>query len=58
VNFIKSHSLFIKEIFIKTEDKKRVETIVKIVKKTTPSLKDKGVTRKDVMQKAQKVKND
>ena len=55
VKFIKSHSLFIKEIFIKTEDKKE---IVKIVKKTTPSLEERGITRKDVMQKAQRAKND
>jgi len=55
VKFIKSHSLFVKEIFIKTEDKKE---IVKIVKKTTPSLEERGITRKDVMQKAQRAKND
>ena len=35
VKFIKSHPLFIKETFVKTEDKKQ---IVKIVKKTTQSL--------------------
>jgi len=47
--------LFAKEIFIKKDDAKQ---IVKIVKKTTPSLEDRGISRKDVMQKAQKVKND
>jgi hypothetical protein len=31
---------------------------VKTVKKTTPSLEERGLTRKDVMQKAQKLKND
>jgi predicted GIY-YIG superfamily endonuclease len=55
VTFIKNHTLFLKEIFIKNDNKKQ---IVKIVKKTTPSLKERGVTRKDVMQKAQKIKND
>jgi hypothetical protein len=55
VDFIQNHSLFIKEIFIKPDDKKQ---IVKIVKKTTPSLEDRSITRKDVMQDAQKRKND
>jgi hypothetical protein len=44
-----------KETFIKTEDKKQ---IVKIVKRTTPTLEERGVSPKDVLQKAQKVKND
>ena len=55
VSFIKSHTLFIKEMFIKAEDKKQ---IVKIVKKTTPSLEERGISQKDVMQKAQRVNND
>ena len=55
VKFIKSHKMFIKEIFIKEEDKTK---IVKIVKKTTPSLKERGISQKDVLQKAQKVNND
>jgi predicted GIY-YIG superfamily endonuclease len=55
VNFIKTHAMFIKEIFIKADDKK---PIVKIIKKTTPSLDERGLTRKDVMQKAQKADND
>ncbi|ACC97575.1 hypothetical protein Emin_0007 [Elusimicrobium minutum Pei191] len=55
VKFIKTHKMFIKEIFTKEEDKK---IIIKIVKKTTPSLEERGITRKDVMQKAQKVDND
>ena len=54
VKFIKSHSLFIQEIHVENEKK----PIVKIVKKTTPSLKERGVTAKDVMQRAQKVQND
>jgi predicted GIY-YIG superfamily endonuclease len=55
VNFIKAHKSFVKEIFIKKDDKKPV---VKIIKKTTPSLEERGLTQKDIMQKAQKVKND
>jgi hypothetical protein len=55
IKYIKSHHLFVKEIFIKTEDKKQ---IVKIVKKTTPTLEEREITRKDILQKAQKVKND
>ncbi len=55
VQFIKSHALFVKEIFIKTADKKQ---IVKIVKKTTPSLAERGLSQKDVMQKAKRIDND
>ena len=55
VDFIKTHKLFVKEIYIKTDDKKQ---IVKIVRKTTPSLEERGLSPKDVLQKAQKVKND
>jgi hypothetical protein len=47
--------LFVEEIFIKTEEKKQ---IVKIVKKTTPTLEERGLSPKDIMQKAQKVNND
>jgi len=56
VNFIKSHPLFLEEIFIKTEEKPEVK--IKIIKKTTPSLKEQGITAKDVMQRAQKAQND
>ncbi|MDR2592498.1 MAG: GIY-YIG nuclease family protein [Chitinispirillales bacterium] len=55
VKFIKSHELFIKELFVKEPD---VKQVVKIVKKTTPSLKERGLTRYDIMQKAQNVDND
>ena len=59
VKFIKSHQLFVEEIFIKTDDsKKQIEKVVKIVEVTTPSLVDRGISRKDVMQKAQKANND
>ena len=57
VNFIKSHHLFVQEIFIQIEPPKQI-TKVKIVKKTTPSLEDRGISRKDLMQKAKRVKND
>jgi len=43
-----------KETYIKTDDKKQ---IVKIVKKTAPSLKERGLSQKDVLQKAQKKRN-
>jgi predicted GIY-YIG superfamily endonuclease len=55
VKFIKSHKMFVKEIFIKTEEKKQ---IVKIVKKTTPSLEERGISQKDVLQRAQRINND
>jgi len=55
VKFIKFHKLFVKEIFIKTDDNKQ---IVKIVKRIRPSLKERGLSQKDVMQKAKRVNND
>lgn len=57
VKFIKSGKLFIKEILVK-RDEDKVEKKLKIVKKITPSLKERGLSRKDVLQKAQKVNND
>jgi hypothetical protein len=53
--FIKKHPRFITEIFMKSADKKQV---VKIVKRTTPSLKERGLSLKQVLQKAQRVDND
>lgn len=55
VDFIRSHPLFISETFIKEPEKK---TIIKIVKKTTPTLQERGLTREKVMTKAKKVDND
>jgi hypothetical protein len=55
VSFIRSHPAFICETFIKPTEKK---TVVKIVKKTTPSLQERGMSKRDVMQRAKKVKND
>jgi sulfur relay (sulfurtransferase) DsrF/TusC family protein len=55
VEFIKSHKLFVKELFIKIDDKKQ---IVKIVKRTAPSLKERGLSHINLLNKAKKVKND
>jgi hypothetical protein len=51
VKFIKSHKMFVKETLIKPEDKKQV---VKIVLRTKPTLKDRGLTKENVMKKARK----
>jgi hypothetical protein len=55
VAFIKTHTMYVKEIIVKKEEKTK---IVKIIKKTTPSLEERGITQKEVLQKAQKVNND
>jgi len=55
VSFIKEHKLFIEEIFVKEPDK---QTIIKIIKKHTPTLKERGITPKAVMQKAKNTNND
>jgi hypothetical protein len=55
VEFIKSQKDFIKEITLKTEEKKE---ITRIVKKTTPTLKERGTSQKEILQKAQKIGND
>ena len=55
VSFIKSHPSFVEEIFIKRADRTQ---IVKIIKKTTPTLEERGVSRKELLQKAQKIEND
>jgi len=55
VQFIKSHKLFVQEIFIKTEDKKQ---IVKIVRKTIPSLEERGVSKIELLHKAKRIDND
>ena len=55
VDFIKSHKLFVEEIFIKPEENKPV---VKIVKKTTPSLEERGLTHQGVMERAKRIKYD
>jgi hypothetical protein len=60
VKFIKEHKLFIKEINLEPEKNKEVEIvkIEKIVKKETPSLKERRMTKKDIMERAKRVKND
>jgi len=55
VAFIKKHSLFVKEIFIKPSE---IREEVKVVKKITPSPEERGLNTKDIMQKAQRTKND
>ena len=55
VNFIKSHNMFVEEIFIKTDAPKE---ITKIVKREKPTLKERGLSFKDVMQKAKNIDND
>ena len=57
VNFIKSHKLFVNETFIRIEPPKQ-ETKIKIVKKTTPSLKERGLTPKGRMQQSKRRKDD
>ena len=56
INFIKNHKTFIKETYIMKNEPK--QQIVKIISRTKPSLEERGVTKKDVLQKAQKAKND
>jgi predicted GIY-YIG superfamily endonuclease len=55
VDFIKSHPLFKQELSLTSTTEKK---IVKIVKKTTPTLKERGMTHKDVMERAKRIKND
>jgi len=55
VMFIKTHHLFMQEIFIKTEPKKEK---TKIVKRTKPTLEERGVSKIDVMWQAKRVDND
>jgi hypothetical protein len=53
--YIKSHKMFIEEIYVKTDDKKQS---VKIIKKITPTLEERGLSKENVMKKAKKVNND
>jgi len=54
VQFIKTHELFLKEIYIRKDDK----PVVKIIKKTKPSLEERGLTHEQLMKKARKIDND
>ena len=53
--FIKMHPMFVKETIVKTEEKKQV---TKIVKRTAPTLEERGISQKEILQKAQKINND
>jgi hypothetical protein len=55
LEYIKSHQLFSKEKYLKTDEKKE---IIKIVKRTAPSLKERSLSKRDVMQRAKRVDND
>ena len=55
VKFIKGHKLFVKELFIKQDDKKQV---VQIVKRTTSTLEERGLSSVYLMRKARTVDND
>jgi hypothetical protein len=55
VDFIKNHVLFVEEIYVKNN---KQEKIVKIIKKPTPSLKERGLSTKDIMDRAKRVNND
>jgi len=57
ISFIREHPLFIKEIFV-NEEVLKPKQAVKYVLKDTPSLAEREVTRKDIMEKAKKVAND
>ena len=57
VNFVKQHKLFTEQILIKEKPATKILK-VKIIKKSGSSLKERGLTPKDVMQYAQKIKND
>jgi len=56
INFIKTHRLFIEEIFIKTEIQPEVQT--KIIKRVTPSLDERGTTRINELHRAKRIKDD
>jgi predicted GIY-YIG superfamily endonuclease len=59
VKFIKSHPLFIEEIIIEIDDSiKKIVEVEKIVKRPTPSLKERKRTPKDILQSAKRAKND
>ena len=55
VGFIRSHESFVKEVYIKPKEK---TTVVKIVKRTAPTLQERGMSKKDVMQRAKNTDND
>lgn len=54
VDFIKKSAYFREEIIIKAEEKPQI----KIIKKVTPTLESRGISRKDSMQNAKNIDND
>jgi len=54
VKFLKEHPLFIKEVFIVKDDTK----VVKLVKISTPSRKDRAITDNTTLNQAKKAKYD
>ena len=56
IEFIKAHSLFIKDTTAPTVP--RVVQTFMTIKRITPTLKQRGVTHRDLLQKAQKMNND
>jgi len=60
LEFIKAHSLFIEEIVFHKVDEtiKKIVEVEKIIKKTTPSLKSRGKTPNEIMNRAGRVAND
>jgi len=59
VNFIKEHPLFIKEVFFeKVETENKVVEVIKVIKKDTPSLKERELTPEQIMKKARRISDD
>jgi len=58
INFIKEHPLFIKEIFLKPDSKPQIEKITKIIQRDKPTMKERDMTYKKIMLRAQRLKND
>ena len=55
IDYIKSHPMFKEQVFIQEKDKSHD---IQIVKKNTPSLSERELTAKDILQQAKKMKND
>jgi len=57
INYIRQHPMFVKEMFI-SEEITKPKAKITYVKKVTPSMKERGLNYKKVMQKAKKIGND
>ena len=55
VKFIKLHKMFVVETYIKPKNKRE---IIKIVKRTAPTLEERGISYQNLIKKAQKSDND